>query len=221
MCPPARLRLPIKRILRRGARRRHADLGADLDQRGWPRPVRRRAGDRDLGFRRARQAVRRRSSNSPTARQPEGVRAAGGRRLAEVRFGLLPQVLPVIAGQVLYYIEFEHPLRDHHRRGRRGRHRAVSLRADPRAGMAAGFLPDSADSDRGRRDRLRLAAACAPPWPVVNPRRVERHIVDAPGRARPARSASRVRGGGRGAVGDRAYKSADAKLSSSGFRGVR
>ena len=35
----------------------------------------------------------------------EGVRAAGGGRLAEVRFGLLPQVLPVIAGQVLYFFE--------------------------------------------------------------------------------------------------------------------
>ncbi len=35
----------------------------------------------------------------------EGVRAAGGGPLDEVRFGLLPQVLPVIAGQVLYYFE--------------------------------------------------------------------------------------------------------------------
>ena len=35
----------------------------------------------------------------------EGVRAAGGGPLEEVRFGLLPQVLPVIAGQVLYYFE--------------------------------------------------------------------------------------------------------------------
>jgi len=42
---------------------------------------------------------------SADAKEQEGVRAAGGRRLAEVRFGLLPQVLPVIAGQVLYYIE--------------------------------------------------------------------------------------------------------------------
>jgi phosphonate transport system permease protein len=33
------------------------------------------------------------------------VRAAGGRGLAEVRFGLMPQVLPVIAGQILYFIE--------------------------------------------------------------------------------------------------------------------
>ncbi len=33
------------------------------------------------------------------------MRAAGGGPLDEVRFGLLPQVLPVIAGQVLYYFE--------------------------------------------------------------------------------------------------------------------
>jgi phosphonate transport system permease protein len=35
----------------------------------------------------------------------EGVRAAGGSLLHEIRFALLPQVLPVIAGQVLYFIE--------------------------------------------------------------------------------------------------------------------
>jgi phosphonate transport system permease protein len=38
-------------------------------------------------------------------KQVEGIRAAGGNTLHEVRFGLMPQVLPVIAGQVLYYIE--------------------------------------------------------------------------------------------------------------------
>ncbi len=42
---------------------------------------------------------------SADAKEQEGVRAAGGGRLAEVRFGLLPQVLPVIAGQILYFIE--------------------------------------------------------------------------------------------------------------------
>ena len=42
---------------------------------------------------------------SADAKQPEGVRASGGRGLAEVRFGLMPQVLPVIAGQILYFIE--------------------------------------------------------------------------------------------------------------------
>ncbi|MGJ4946372.1 phosphonate ABC transporter, permease protein PhnE [Bradyrhizobium sp. HKCCYLS1011] len=38
-------------------------------------------------------------------KQVEGICAAGGSRLHEVRFGLIPQVLPVIAGQVLYFIE--------------------------------------------------------------------------------------------------------------------
>ncbi|MGJ5197215.1 phosphonate ABC transporter, permease protein PhnE [Bradyrhizobium sp. HKCCYLRH1030] len=42
---------------------------------------------------------------SADRRQVEGVRAAGGSPLHEIRFGLLPQVLPVIAGQVLYFIE--------------------------------------------------------------------------------------------------------------------
>ena len=35
----------------------------------------------------------------------EGVSSVGGGKAHEVRFGLLPQVLPVIASQVLYYIE--------------------------------------------------------------------------------------------------------------------
>jgi phosphonate transport system permease protein len=39
------------------------------------------------------------------SRAAVGVRASGGTRLAEIRFGLLPQVLPVIAGQMLYFFE--------------------------------------------------------------------------------------------------------------------
>ncbi len=35
----------------------------------------------------------------------EGVTSLGGNKLHEIRFGLIPQVLPVIASQVLYYIE--------------------------------------------------------------------------------------------------------------------
>ncbi len=35
----------------------------------------------------------------------EGVAAAGGSRLHQIRFGLVPGVLPVIASQVLYYFE--------------------------------------------------------------------------------------------------------------------
>jgi len=38
-------------------------------------------------------------------KEVEGIRASGGSSLHEIRFGLMPQVLPVIAGQVLYYIE--------------------------------------------------------------------------------------------------------------------
>jgi phosphonate transport system permease protein len=38
-------------------------------------------------------------------RPVEGVVAAGGSRLHGIRFGLLPQVMPVMASQVLYYIE--------------------------------------------------------------------------------------------------------------------
>ncbi len=39
------------------------------------------------------------------AKQVEGIRAAGGGRLHEIRFGLLPQALPVIAAQALYFFE--------------------------------------------------------------------------------------------------------------------
>jgi len=35
----------------------------------------------------------------------EGVTSMGGGKLHEIRFGMIPQVLPVIASQVLYYIE--------------------------------------------------------------------------------------------------------------------
>ncbi|RYE31051.1 MAG: phosphonate ABC transporter, permease protein PhnE, partial [Hyphomicrobiales bacterium] len=38
-------------------------------------------------------------------RAVEGVASVGGGKAHEIRFGLLPQVLPVIASQVLYYIE--------------------------------------------------------------------------------------------------------------------
>jgi phosphonate transport system permease protein len=35
----------------------------------------------------------------------DGVASVGGGKLHQIRFGLIPQVLPVLAGQVLYYIE--------------------------------------------------------------------------------------------------------------------
>ncbi len=38
-------------------------------------------------------------------RPVEGIMASGGSRAAAVRFGIVPQVLPVFASQILYYIE--------------------------------------------------------------------------------------------------------------------
>jgi phosphonate transport system permease protein len=38
-------------------------------------------------------------------KQVEGIRASGGNVLHEIRFGLMPQVFPVIAGQMLYFFE--------------------------------------------------------------------------------------------------------------------
>jgi phosphonate transport system permease protein len=38
-------------------------------------------------------------------KQVEGIRASGGNALHEIRFGLMPQVLPVVAGQMLYFFE--------------------------------------------------------------------------------------------------------------------
>ena len=42
---------------------------------------------------------------STEERARESVLASGGTNLLAVRFGLLPQVLPIIAGQILYYFE--------------------------------------------------------------------------------------------------------------------
>ena len=38
-------------------------------------------------------------------RSVEGVLAAGGSRVAAIRFGILPQILPIFASQILYFIE--------------------------------------------------------------------------------------------------------------------
>lgn len=38
-------------------------------------------------------------------RPVEGIRSTGGTALQELRYGILPQVLPLIAGQILYYFE--------------------------------------------------------------------------------------------------------------------
>jgi len=35
----------------------------------------------------------------------EGIVASGGSRLESIRFGIIPQILPVLLGQVLYFFE--------------------------------------------------------------------------------------------------------------------
>jgi phosphonate transport system permease protein len=40
-----------------------------------------------------------------SAKGAEGIRSTGGNRLHELRFGLIPEVLPVMLGQVLYFFE--------------------------------------------------------------------------------------------------------------------
>jgi hypothetical protein len=95
-------------------------------------------------------------------KQVEGIRASGGSALHEIRFGLMPQVLPVIAGQVLYFIESNTRSGDDHRYRRRGRHRFAARGTDPRTGMAEGIVPDPDDPGRRRGNRLDFeqAALC-------------------------------------------------------------
>jgi len=87
-------------------------------------------------------------------KQVEGIRAAGGNALHEIRFGLMPQVLPVIAGQVLYFIESNTRSATINRHCRSGRHRLAAGRADPRAGVAKGLVSHPDDPGGGGRDRL-------------------------------------------------------------------
>lgn len=112
-------------------RRRHADLGAGVDQCRQSQPVRRRAGDRGVGFG-AFGKLFSEAIEAADRKQVESIRAAGG--VASIAG--CSQVLPVIARQVLCFIrEFEYPFGHHHRHCRRWRHRPPARRADPRPGV--------------------------------------------------------------------------------------
>jgi hypothetical protein len=83
----------------------------------------------------------------------EGVRSAGGHHLHGVRFGLLPQVFPILLSQVLYY--FESNTRSATIIESSGpANRASACRTNPGAGMAKGIVSDSAHPHRGIGDRL-------------------------------------------------------------------
>ena len=79
-----------------------------------------------------------RRSRLPTRSRSRASGLPAATRLHEIRFGLMPQVLPVIAGQVLYFLRIEYPVGDDHRNRRRRRHRTSACRADPGAGVAEG-----------------------------------------------------------------------------------
>jgi len=94
-------------------------------------------------------------------RQVEGVAAAGGGRLAQLRFGVLPQVLPVMLAQALYFFVEQHALRRHPRRGRRRRHRAADRRAHPGTALGRGGVHHPADDRHRGGDRLAIRPAAA------------------------------------------------------------
>ena len=63
-------------------------------------------------------------------KQREGIRSVGASPAAVQRYGVVPQVLPVFLSQSLYFWESQHALGDHHRRGRRRRHRPEAVGGD-------------------------------------------------------------------------------------------
>ncbi len=153
---------PVAALPRHHPRRRHADLGADLDQcrRAWARsPACWRSRLRDFGafgklFSEAIEAADKQPVEGVPSvrRQPRCTASASAccRRCCRCS-----------PSQVLYYLRIEHALGDHHRHRRRRRHRPAAGRADPRAGMAEGLVPDPADPGHGGGDRLDLRASCA------------------------------------------------------------
>jgi len=89
-------------------------------------------------------------------KQVEGIRASGGSALHEIRFGLMPQVASGDRGAGALFHRVEYAFRHHHRHRRRRRHWPAASRANPRAGVAEGLVPDPDDFGRCRRHRLDL-----------------------------------------------------------------
>ncbi len=114
-------------------------------------------------LRRVRQAVFR---GDRGCRQEAGRRHQGFRRQSRcttIRFGLLPQVLPVIAGQVLYFIESNTrsaTIIGIVGAGGIGLQLAEQIRV---LEWQQGFVPDPDDFGRGRRRSTGFRASCALP----------------------------------------------------------
>ncbi len=72
-------------------------------------------------------------------KQVEGIRAAGGNKLHEIRFGLSAAGAAGACRPNPLFHRVQHAFRHHHRHRRRRRHRPATRRTDPRAGMAEGL----------------------------------------------------------------------------------
>ena len=84
-------------------------------------------------------------------KQVDGIRSTGGSRIAALRYGVLPQVLPVMISQALYQVESNSREATILGLVGRGRHRAASVGADPDQRLGSGGVCDRADPDHGGR----------------------------------------------------------------------
>ncbi len=82
-------------------------------------------------------------------RPVEGIRATGARRLPEIIFGVIPQVIPLWSSYALYRLENQCALRHHARHCRRRRHRPDALREH----SLVPLWRDSRTDDHCRADR--------------------------------------------------------------------
>ncbi len=84
----------------------------------------------------------------------EGITSAGGSHIFGIRFGILPEVFPVLDEPGALLFRVEHAVGLHHRHRRRGRHRPASRRGDPHARAATNLLYRPDDPGGGRCHRL-------------------------------------------------------------------
>ncbi len=82
-------------------------------------------------------------------KQVDGIVSVGASRIAELRYGVLPQVLPVMISQTLYSIEIELARGDDPGPGRRRRNRAAAVGTDSDQCLGSGGVCDRADPDHG------------------------------------------------------------------------
>jgi len=132
------LRFPVRRFLDSIRGVDTLILGAGLDQRRGSRPFRRRALRSPVGFG-AFGKLFSEAIEAADQKQVEGIRASGGSALHEVRFGLMPQVLPVIAARCCISssrIRARRPSSESSAPAAS----ACNWRADPRARMAEGVV---------------------------------------------------------------------------------